>query len=96
MSRVTLRDAARHCRVSKSTIHRRVDSGELPAVRVGDHYEVEIADLDALFGPTPVIPRNPHLPDDIREWAESVAATAPPMSTRTALAVAGILRGAAA
>ncbi len=86
-------DAARHVGRSKATIYRRIKTGKLPAVADGQSFLVEKADLEREFAPRPVVPAAPMsgIDPEIREWAEGIAADAPPLNPRTARAVVGAL-----
>lgn len=87
--------AARH-RVAPITVHRRIRAGVLPAVLVGNHYEVAIADLDRVFAPRPVVHtrKSDGLLADLERAAERVAAEAPPLSEAARERLRELLGGA--
>ena len=43
---VTVAEVARQLRVSNMTVYRLINSGELPAVRIGKSYRLREADVD--------------------------------------------------
>lgn len=81
-TRVRITAAAARHGVSPVTVLRRVRDGRLPAVKRGKRYEVEVADLERVFAPEPVVParKRDALLDDLELAAERVAAEAPPLS----------------
>jgi excisionase family DNA binding protein len=77
---LTLKEAAAHSGVSLSTINRYIADGKLPAYKMRGKNYVTPGDLEAAFGPVPVIPTSSGVTDEgLRAWAERVAATAPPL-----------------
>jgi excisionase family DNA binding protein len=43
---VTVAEVARHLRVSNMTVYRLINSGELPALRIGKSYRLREEDVD--------------------------------------------------
>ncbi|GAA2837829.1 hypothetical protein FB468_0717 [Leucobacter komagatae] len=66
--------------VSRVTLMRRIADGRLPSQIVNGKHRVSSGDLDALFGPAPVL-AGARTADDstLRLWAKRVAEAAPPL-----------------
>ncbi|QZY52248.1 helix-turn-helix domain-containing protein [Leucobacter tenebrionis] len=66
--------------VSRVTLMRRIADGKLPSQIVNGKHRVSTGDLDALFGPAPVL-AGARTADDatLRLWAKRVAEAAPPL-----------------
>jgi len=89
---VTYAEAAVIAGKSRQTIARWVLAGKIPAFSVpGDvrHY-IRREDLDAFLRPTPVVTHT----ETVEEWAQRVAADAPPMTSEQAQYVMSALRTA--
>lgn len=54
---LSLTDAARLTRISRSTIRRAVADGSLPAYRVGNRYRVRVTDLEAWIDAARIDPK---------------------------------------
>jgi excisionase family DNA binding protein len=96
-SRVDLRSAAERRNCSIATVRRRIADGSLPAVRNGNKYEVNVADLDRVFAPVPIEPtRNSAAAafEALESAARRVAAQAPPLSQRQRARLTELLGGA--
>jgi hypothetical protein len=80
-TRLSIPAAAARQQVAPITIHRRIRAGVLPAVLVGKRFEVEVADLDRVFAPRPVVMARSGdaVPALLERAAQRVAAEAPPL-----------------
>jgi len=54
---MTAQQAAAYLQLAPETIRRYARRGRLPAARIGGHYRIRKADLDALFGEERVVDR---------------------------------------
>lgn len=73
-----------------STLHMYIRQGKLRAHKIGGKTKVRVSDLDAMVRPHPSNP-----PESVEQWAQRMAATAPPMTDEQVAAVVSILRGGA-
>lgn len=65
---------------SRPTLHRRILDGTLPSVMVRGEHRVAKGDLDAIFGPVPVLGIHGTPKDEsLRLWAKRIARNAPPL-----------------
>lgn len=88
---LTLREAARIAGYTYEPFRRIVaDRREIPAIRVRGQWRITRADLDAWMTPTPVVTHT----ETVEEWAQRIAADAPPMTTDQAQCVMSALRTA--
>lgn len=84
-----------------STLRRYCFNGTLDAVRVGRRIRIKLSDLEALGEPLAAdqdggssTPASPNMVDQsVIEWAQRMAATAPPMTDEQAAKIVAILRG---
>lgn len=75
-----LNQAVIYTGVSRITLLRRISEGKLPSSIVNGKHRVSSGDLDALFGPAPVLGSAISPSDEtLRLWAQRVAASAPPL-----------------
>lgn len=92
---LTLRDAARIAGYTYEPFRRIVaDRREIPAIRVRGQWRIARADLDAWMTAESVTPRTETVTETVEEWAQRIAADAPPMTTDQAQYVMSALRTA--
>lgn len=85
-----LKEATRLGYGAYSTLHLYIRQGKLRAHKVGGKTKVRVSDLEAMVEPHPSNP-----PESIEQWAQRMAATAPPMTDEQAQRIVAILRGGA-
>lgn len=71
---LTVREAARRVHRAEETIRRWIWAGKLPARKLGNSYQVQETDLDAIAAGVPA-PRDPGEPElSLGEWVAGVKA----------------------
>jgi len=75
---------------ASSTLRLYIRQGKLKALKVGGKTKIRVSDLEAMATPHPTAP-----PESVEQWAQRVAATAPPMTDEQAAKIVAILRGGA-
>lgn len=77
---------------SLPTLYRRIHDGSLPAFRDGSKYKVRPSDLDTVFAPRPVIPRDSDERDQsIVEAVERALCATPPLSAERRAELSSLL-----
>lgn len=77
---LNLTQAVTYTGLSRITLHRRIADGKLRSQIVNGRHRVALADLDALFGPAPVLGNGREASDEtLKEWAARMASVAPPL-----------------
>lgn len=75
---------------ANSTLRQYIRQGKLKAYKVGGKTKIRVSDLEAMAVPHPSAPA-----ESVEEWAQRMAATAPPMTDEQAQKIVAILRGGA-
>jgi excisionase family DNA binding protein len=76
----TLRELTAAGYGSRDTLHRRISTGVIPAVKVGNTYKVKESDLRLLAEPIGAAPADPDTFDDLATVAAQVVSTWPRLS----------------
>lgn len=82
---VTLTEAVKLGYGGYQTLRKRIDDGELPAVKIGARVKVLRSDLDAL-----AVPKRPAQVEDVEAAVARIAATAPPLSDSQIRVLSGV------
>ncbi|AOT04723.1 helix-turn-helix domain-containing protein [Arthrobacter sp. U41] len=72
---IAIQAAAERSGFSVITLRRYIRDGRLPAVKIGGKVFVTEANLDASIAPHVIVPKT----EDLKAWAERMAAAAPPL-----------------
>lgn len=77
---LSLTQAVTYTGLSRITLMRRIADGRLPSQIVNKRHRVAVGDLDALFGPAPVLANGREASDEtLKLWAARMASVAPPL-----------------
>lgn len=92
-SRIGVREAATRSGVSTNTVLRRINQGQLPAVKIGKSFLVIPDDVDRVFAPIAVVPKS-STNDALEAAIASAVAAAPPLTLHQRDRIIFLLGGA--